>query len=856
MHWNFCMRSLMAKLIVSITIFLVTTLFTTQVFAQTVVRGPYLQQATDARMVVKWRTSTPTNSVVRYGFNPSNLIFSQVVNGSTTEHEVLLTSLTASTKYYYSVGSSTAILAGDDTYHFRTSPVPGASELSRFWVLGDSGDPGPPVINVREAYKNRFVGDDRANMVIMLGDNAYEDGTDSEYQIGMFNVFPEILRQAPVWSTIGNHDVDQTLTAFQSDPYYSIFSLPTLGESGGVPSGTEAYYSYDYGNVHFVVLDSYNTDPSPNGAMLSWLRNDLAANDKEWLIAFWHHPPYSKGSHDSDVERALIDMRELALPILENYGLDLVLSGHSHSYERSFLIDSHYGDSDSFSASNLVDGGDGRLTGDGAYLKPDSVAEPNAGAVYVVAGSSSRLINRSLDHEAMYISLVQFGSVIIDVNGNEMYVEFLNDSGQATDSFTILKGEIVDETGPVLLSARAVNPNLIELQFNEELDATSASNLSNYQINLDTNIQFASLSDNGEVVSLVVDGLDPDVVYTLTAQNIEDLVGNIINLNSQVEFTLNRVETREYRTGAFPNTAYQGTADSYLSSAQATTNFGDDSSLLLDGDDSGADLVSLLRWDISDIPVEATVSSVSISLGVFNPSNDDYAVFEVLRDWQENSVSWNSTGTTNWGSGGAQGNVDSANPVLGVVSPTSTGEYVLNLNAAGVEVVQGWIDGSRPNHGLLISSLVSSDGVDIHSSEATAIANRPALSITFENDFANSNQAPIVSAGADQTLTLDVTGTLAGLVFDDGLPNPPSTLVITWSLLSGPGDVVFSNPNALNSTTRFTEAGTYILRLTANDGSISRSDDVIYIVEESAFEIRASRIAGALAAINLLLLSE
>ena len=101
MHWNFCMRSLMAKLIISITIFLVTTLFTTQVFAQTVVRGPYLQQATDARMVVKWRTSTPTNSVVRYGFNPSNLIFSQVVNGSTTEHEVLLTSLTASTKYYY-----------------------------------------------------------------------------------------------------------------------------------------------------------------------------------------------------------------------------------------------------------------------------------------------------------------------------------------------------------------------------------------------------------------------------------------------------------------------------------------------------------------------------------------------------------------------------------------------------------------------------------------------------------------------------------------------------------------------------------------------------------------------------------
>ncbi len=69
--------------------------------------------------------------------------------------------------------------------------------------------------------------------------------------------------------------------------------------------------------------------------MMSWLTQDLAATTKEWIIAFRHYPPYSKGSHDSDTESPLIQTRENALPILEAAGVDLVLSGHGHSYERS-----------------------------------------------------------------------------------------------------------------------------------------------------------------------------------------------------------------------------------------------------------------------------------------------------------------------------------------------------------------------------------------------------------------------------------------------------------------------------------------------------------------------------------------
>ncbi|MFT5106174.1 MAG: 3',5'-cyclic AMP phosphodiesterase CpdA [Verrucomicrobiales bacterium] len=65
--------------------------------------------------------------------------------------------------------------------------------------------------------------------------------------------------------------------------------------------------------------------------MASWLENDLASTTQEWIFAFWHHPPYTKGSHNSDIEINLVQMRESFLPILESYCVDLVLGGHSHS---------------------------------------------------------------------------------------------------------------------------------------------------------------------------------------------------------------------------------------------------------------------------------------------------------------------------------------------------------------------------------------------------------------------------------------------------------------------------------------------------------------------------------------------
>ncbi len=302
----------------------------------TVTRGPYLQIGTPASVVVRWRTDTATTSRVQFGPSPYNLDFAVQDLTSTTEHVVTLTGLLPETMYYYSVGTTTAVLAGgdNDTY-FLTPPLPGDGRPTRIWVIGDAGTADSNQRAVRDAYYN-YTGTTHTNLWLMLGDNAYSSGTDSEYQSAVFNIYGKMLKKSVLWPTRGNHD---EIHSSSNNDYYDIFSMPKTGQAGGVASGTEAYYSFDHGNIHFICLDSEGSSRSATGAMATWLQADLAASPQQWVIAYWHHPPYSKGSHDSDESSGeLKDMRQNIVPILDTYGADLVLSGHSHSYERSFCI--------------------------------------------------------------------------------------------------------------------------------------------------------------------------------------------------------------------------------------------------------------------------------------------------------------------------------------------------------------------------------------------------------------------------------------------------------------------------------------------------------------------------------------
>jgi hypothetical protein len=294
------------------------------------------------------------------------------------------------------------------------------------------------VAAVRDAYL-AYAGSRPTDVWLMLGDNAYGSGTDAQHQTAVFDMFAGMLRKTVLWPTLGNHDGRTAVSTTQTGPYYNVFTLPAAGEAGGLASGTEAYYSFDYGDIHFVCLDSFGVDRSPDGAMVTWLASDLESTLARWIIAFWHHPPYSKGSHDSDTEIELIEMRQNALPILEAAGVDLVLSGHSHSYERSVLLDGHYGTSDTLTAEMTKDTGSGRTEETGAYRK--SPALPHDGAVYVVAGSGGHISGGRLNHPAMYVSLNALGSVVVDVDGDRLDGVFLDDTGTIRDHFTLVKGE-------------------------------------------------------------------------------------------------------------------------------------------------------------------------------------------------------------------------------------------------------------------------------------------------------------------------------------------------------------------------------------------------------------------------------
>lgn len=402
-------------------------------------RGPYLQIGTSSSVIVRWRTNAPSIGKVAYGTSLAELDRLAVDRTVGTEHTVKISGLEPETTYFYKVFSpgdavfGSASAGGDAEHFFVTSPPPGEVRPFRVWMLGDSGTADVNAKLVRNAYYG-YTGATHTNLWLMLGDNAYNQGLDSEYQVAVFDIYPEMLRKSVLWPTRGNHETS-------GPTYYGIFEMPTAGEAGGMASGTEAYYSFDYANVHFICLDSQGSNRNIGGPMHTWLQEDLAATDQPWIVAYWHHPPYTKGSHDSDGESQLVQMRLNFLPALEAGGVDLVFCGHSHSYERSVLLDGHYAQSASFDpALHVKDGGDGNESGDGIYVK---IPAPHAGAVYTVAGSSGKISGGPLDHPVMHLSLNRLGSVVMDVDDDRLDVRFLDHVGVVMDEYSLRNYEQV-----------------------------------------------------------------------------------------------------------------------------------------------------------------------------------------------------------------------------------------------------------------------------------------------------------------------------------------------------------------------------------------------------------------------------
>ena len=416
-----------------------------------VIRGPYLQTGTPNSVIIKWRTNIPSGSIVNYGTSLNSLTDIVSENTPKIDHEVLISDLTPNTKYFYEISDLEGIyVPGNSEMFVITSPPVESKQFVRAWILGDAGTRSQNQLNVRDKYYDYVAttpnAPNQTDMMLFLGDNAYNDGTDSEYQLAMFDVYSDMLKKSVAWSTLGNHDGHSATSSTQSGPYYDIFSFPKAGEAGGTSSGTEAYYSFDYANIHFMVLESHQL--YDDSTQMDWCLSDIQETNQDWIVAFFHHPAYSKGSHDSDTENQLVAMRNNFLPMLEENGIDLVLSGHSHSYERSYFINGHYGVDSTFESDIHTVGINGHLSGKddtaaGAYTKTSTDTE---GAVYITTGSAGQISGGSLDHSAMYVSFNQLGSSILEVDseggkGQILTVKFLQDNGEISDYFTIYKSE-------------------------------------------------------------------------------------------------------------------------------------------------------------------------------------------------------------------------------------------------------------------------------------------------------------------------------------------------------------------------------------------------------------------------------
>jgi len=312
--------------------------------AITLWKYPYLQDLRRNGVVVMWATVENGTGTVQYSTDRS---FSRSVTAQprtftrtettfptpVTQYEATLTGLEPDTQYFYRVMVNGQDLTPNDPLTFRTQ---GTGPFT-FLAFGDSG-----MATLEQTQIATRMSLETPQLVVHVGDIAYFSGTYDEFQFRHFNYYAFLMKHIPFYPIAGNHEYITDRAA----PFLAQHSFP----SNGNPQDRNRYYSFDWGNVHFVALDANlhlppycpnqnNCDPAlgpPFERMLKWLDDDLTRNKSFWRVAYWHQPPYGYGPNEADpLEK---QARALIVPILEKHDVQLVLSGHEHSYQRTRFI--------------------------------------------------------------------------------------------------------------------------------------------------------------------------------------------------------------------------------------------------------------------------------------------------------------------------------------------------------------------------------------------------------------------------------------------------------------------------------------------------------------------------------------
>jgi acid phosphatase type 7 len=457
--------------------------------AQHIIVPPYLQPGNASNLnreqkVVIWQTdSVPGNYTVQYGEGKS-LDSSPKISTAKVSHVKLF--LNNSTTYLYR-----ATLSGlkfDETYSYKVSlgqrtlgehsfETRTRNSKTRFAVFGDCGVGSPQQAQI--AYQ---IYQQKPQFALVTGDMVYSFGRESEYRARFFPYYlqpvPTTTRGAPLMSSIpfymllGNHDIYSA--NFDKHPdglaFFYYTDLPT---NAPVPASTvkaegnpelirtfskntsprfprTANYSFDYGNVHVAVLDANHYVNPLDLSLIEWFVNDMRSSKADWKILAYHHPAYNSSPTHYDYQI----MRVLS-PLCEELGIDLVLTGHVHNYQRTVPLKfapKKDPVTKNFSISE-VGRVDGQFTLDNQFDGKTST-KPN-GIIYIVSGAGgAALYDRQISDDpelwkkgppenwAPYTAKLvsdRHSFTMIETDGKTLTLKQIDGSGDTFDEIKITK---------------------------------------------------------------------------------------------------------------------------------------------------------------------------------------------------------------------------------------------------------------------------------------------------------------------------------------------------------------------------------------------------------------------------------
>ena len=404
------------------------------------VRGPYLEQTGPVSSLLTVRLDQALSVDVDVG--PDGISWPSTVTSvaAAIEHTIPLVGLLPASAYRYRVRTGATVLADGPGFRFRTAPLPGSSAPFRFVAWGDSGTGNAAQIRLSQQMADL---EPTPDFALILGDIVYPAGEAALYDQNFFLPYKSMLASMSIWPAYGNHD-DATAGGAA---YFANFHLPATSPGG------ERYYSFDWGDAHFVCLDT-QTSLAASNPMFAWLAADLAATTRTWRIVFFHHPPYTGGTHSDHAA-----VQATIVPLLDAAGVDLVLSGHSHVLERSYLLANH------------------SVVQNHAHDYDKSAAPTGAGAVYAVAGAGGQVgaLTTNPNHPLMAFQLGGvLGELVVEIEGQNLRGYFLDDLSVPHDHFSITKG--ADTTPPIAAAARSdAGPGAAIVVFDEPVQAGASA---------------------------------------------------------------------------------------------------------------------------------------------------------------------------------------------------------------------------------------------------------------------------------------------------------------------------------------------------------------------------------------------